>query len=297
MKNKELLGNILAFLTIIMWDFTYIVGKKLFEVLDPIQVIFLRFLLATILFSIINIKEYHRKEANKEMLFILIGFILSFYFIFENTGLKITHASNVGFIVALLPIISAIIAHFFTHDEKITESLIIGFIVSLIGVIIIIFSEGMQPRIVGDLFVLIAMVSWSIYSLILKKADFSKYSMFYISKKSFMYTTIFIGIFMFIVNKQDIPINKINIDAYAGLFYLVVFATCLGFIFWERAISYIGIVKTSNILYISPINTMIMSYVFLGEQITLRKVIGGVITIIGIYIAKRYSNNKNKEDR
>ena len=102
---------------------------------------------------------------------------------------------------------------------------------------------------------------------------------------------------MFIVNKQDIPINKINIDAYAGLFYLVVFATCLGFIFWERAISYIGIVKTSNILYISPINTMIMSYVFLGEQITLRKVIGGVITIIGIYIAKRYSNNKNKEDR
>ena len=297
MKNKELLGNILAFLTIIMWDFTYIVGKKLFEVLDPIQVIFLRFLLATILFSIINIKEYHRKEANKEMLFILIGFILSFYFIFENTGLKITHASNVGFIVALLPIISAIIAHFFTHDEKITESLIIGLIVSLIGVIIIIFSEGMQPRIVGDLFVLIAMVSWSIYSLILKKADFSKYSMFYISKKSFMYTTIFIGIFMFIVNKQDIPINKINIDAYAGLFYLVVFATCLGFIFWERAISYIGIVKTSNILYISPINTMIMSYVFLGEQITLRKVIGGVITIIGIYIAKRYSNNKNKEDR
>ena len=90
MKNKVLLGNLLAFLTIIMWDFTYIVGKKLFEVLDPIQVIFLRFLLATILFSIINIKEYHKKELNKEMLFILIGFVLSFYFILLNILSKLT---------------------------------------------------------------------------------------------------------------------------------------------------------------------------------------------------------------
>ena len=119
MKNKVLLGNVLAFLTIIMWDFTYIVGKRLFEILDPVQVIFLRFLLATILFAIISVKEYHKKSIKQEMLFVLIGFILSFYFIFENTGLKITYASNVGFIVALLPIISAIIAHFFTHDEKI----------------------------------------------------------------------------------------------------------------------------------------------------------------------------------
>ena len=58
MKNKVLLGNVLAFLTIIMWDFTYIVGKRLFEILDPVQVIFLRFLLATILFAIISVKEY-----------------------------------------------------------------------------------------------------------------------------------------------------------------------------------------------------------------------------------------------
>ena len=296
MKNKVLLGNVLAFLTIIMWDFTYIVGKRLFEILDPVQVIFLRFLLATILFAIISVKEYHKKSIKQEMLFVLIGFILSFYFIFENTGLKITYASNVGFIVALLPIISAIIAHFFTHDEKITKNLMVGFGISLIGVVIIIFSEGIKPRITGDLLILIAMISWAIYSLILKKADFSKYSMFYISKKSFIYTSIFLGIFMLLVGKQNIPFQKITLNAYIGLFYLVVFATCLGFIFWERAISYIGIVKTSNILYLSPINTMIMASVFLGEHITFRKIVGGIITILGIYIAKKYAVNRNKEE-
>ena len=55
-----LLGNILAFLTIIMWDFTYIVGKRKNEKLDTVQVIFLRFLLATILFAIISLKEYYK---------------------------------------------------------------------------------------------------------------------------------------------------------------------------------------------------------------------------------------------
>ncbi len=294
-NNKLILGTILSFITIIMWDFTYIVGKKLFQILDPTQVIFLRFFLATILFSIINIKEYHKKSIKDEFIFILIGFILSFYFIFENNGLKITHASNVGFIVALLPIISLIMAHIFTHDEKITKSGIVGFLISLIGVGIIVFSEGFEPRIRGDLLVFIAMVSWAIYSLILKKANFKKYSMFYISKKSFFYTSIFLFLYMNLLSKQKIPFEQMTSTAYLGLFYLVVFATCLGFVFWERAIQYIGIVKTTNVLYISPVNTMLMSYIFLHEKITIYKIIGGIITILGVYIVRKFSMNKEIE--
>ncbi len=294
-NNKLILGTILSFITIIMWDFTYIVGKKLFQILDPTQVIFLRFFLATILFSIINIKEYHKKSIKDEFIFILIGFILSFYFIFENNGLKITHASNVGFIVALLPIISLIMAHIFTHDEKITKSGIVGFLISLIGVGIIVFSEGFEPRIRGDLLVFIAIVSWAIYRLILKKANFKKYSMVYISKKSFSYTSIFLFLYMNLLSKQKIPFEQMTSTAYLGLFYLVVFATCLGFVFWERAIQYIGIVKTTNVLYISPVNTMLMSYIFLHEKITIYKIIGGIITILGVYIVRKFSMNKEIE--
>ena len=52
----------------------------------------------------------------------------------------------------------------------------------------------------------------------------------------------------------------------------------------------------SAILYLSPINTMIMASAFLGEHITFRKIVGGIITILGIYIAKKYVVNRNKEE-
>ena len=41
---------------------------------------------------------------------------------------------------------------------------------------------------------------------------------------------------------------------------------------------------------------MIMASVFLGEHITFRKIVGGIITILGIYIAKKYAVNRNKEE-
>ena len=129
MKSKILKGNIFAVTTLFAWDFTYVVGKFLLKELEPVQILLFRFVLVSLLGAVLNINEYHKKTLKEEAKFILVGFLVFLYFILENNGLKLTTASNIGFILGTLPFFSSITAHFFTKDEKITKELIVGFII------------------------------------------------------------------------------------------------------------------------------------------------------------------------
>ena len=286
MKSKIMKGNIFAIITLFAWDFTYIVGKNLLKELEPVQILLFRFTLVSLLSAILNINEYHKKDIREEGKFIMVGFLIFLYFILENNGLKLTTASNIGFILGTLPFFSSIVAHFFTKDEKITKALILGFTVSMIGVRIISFSNGISVKIKGDILMLLAVIVWSFYSLCLKKYKF-KYSAYYVTKKTFSYASIFLILYM-LISKSSFPdISKIDIKMGLGIAYLVIVASFLGFIFWGKAIKYIGIVKTSNYLYFSPINVMFFSYIFLGEEITVQKIIGGGFILLGGFILKK----------
>ena len=102
-KDKILIGNICAVVTLFAWDFTYIIGKFLLKELEPVQILIFRFVLVALLSALLNIKEYHKKSFKEESRFIIVGFLIFLYFIFENSGLKLTNASNIGFILGTLP--------------------------------------------------------------------------------------------------------------------------------------------------------------------------------------------------
>ena len=136
-KDKIMIGNICAVVTLFAWDFTYIIGKFLLKELEPVQILIFRFVLVALLSALLNIKEYHKKSFKEESRFIIVGFLIFLYFILENSGLKLTNASNIGFILGTLPFFSSITAHFFTKDEKMEKSLIIGFLISMFGVAVI----------------------------------------------------------------------------------------------------------------------------------------------------------------
>lgn len=293
MKDKIFKGNIYAAVTLMVWDFTYIVGKMLLTDLSPTQILTFRFLLVALLSSVINIKEYHKKTFREEGKFVILGFLICLYFILENNGLKLTSASNIGFILGTMPFFSSIVAHFFTKDEKIGKSLVIGFIVSMFGIGIMSFSNGISLKLRGDLLMLAAVIVWSFYSLALKKYRF-KYSTYYITKKTFGYSSLFLIIYILISGEKFPRIQNLDLNLMLGIAYLVLAASFLGFIFWGKAIQYIGIVKTSSYLFFSPINITIFSYIFLGEKMTAVKLFGGALVLTGSFILKKSYNKKTE---
>src|SRR5699024_12569148 len=87
-------------------------------------------------------------------------------------GLHYTTAINASLVNSTTPILIYILSYFFLR-ERLTRIQVIGTLISLTGVLLII-SKGSFLTLIqlsfnyGDLIVLAAAISWSIYSLLLK---------------------------------------------------------------------------------------------------------------------------------
>ncbi|WP_052286174.1 DMT family transporter [Methanococcoides burtonii] len=97
-------GIIYMLTTVILWGVSFIGTKALLNYLDPATIGFLRFLIVTILLSVICRKktDYTRKELQYVMIAGFLG-ITSFY-MFENVALTYTTATNASLIGATVPV-------------------------------------------------------------------------------------------------------------------------------------------------------------------------------------------------
>jgi len=84
------------------------------------------------------------------------------------------------------------------------------------------------------------------------------------------------------VNFFKIP--SLDIKIVLNFLFLSIFASVLYFLMWNKAISIIGSVKTTNYIYFVPIITMVSSDIFLNEKISKLMLLGGALIFLGVYI-------------
>lgn len=73
----------------------------------------------------------------------------------------------------------------------------------------------------------------------------------------------------------------------ANMLYLGIGASAICFLTWNFATKYLGVVKTTVYIYASPVVTVITAYLVLNEPITLYKLIGMILAIVGLVISQR----------
>ena len=96
-----------------------------------------------------------------------VSFNLTFFFL----GLKLTEAITASFLVASVPILTILAAHFYLR-EKLSFSLISSSIIALVGIIIIIgkpLGSFTLTQTIGNMLLLIATFSWVVHEIIAKK--------------------------------------------------------------------------------------------------------------------------------
>ncbi|BDU51600.1 DMT family transporter [Haliovirga abyssi] len=289
MKNNIILGHLMTLMTIFIWGVTFVSTKVLLVHLTPIEILFYRFLVAYILLLVIYPKIKKVNSAKEEILFFFLGFFGIFmYFLLENIALKYTLASNVGLFMSTIPIITSLIVVFGTKDEKFRKELIYGFLIAIIGVFLIIFNGKFILKLnpIGDILALIAALSFSIYSNLLKKIN-NKYNYLFITRKIFFYGIICMIPIIFLKHEQFSP-NKLLIpEVFWNIVFLGVAASTLCFVMWNKAVSIIGAIKASNYIYLVPIITIGTSVLIINETITIFIILGGILTLSGVYISEK----------
>ena len=301
MNDKKFLLNLLALTTVIIWATTFISSKILLNTFTPLEVMFYRFVIAYFLLLIIHPKFHKIDSLKEEAMFLLSGIAGgSLYFLTENSAVKISQVSNVGLIVATAPIITALLAHFFTKNEKLNKNLFLGFLIAISGVILVMFNGNFMLKLnpLGDILALCAAVSWSVYSIITKKLG-SKYNPLYLTRKIFFYALLTMIPFLF-TSEFNFDISKLlTFEIMSNLLFLGIVASSLCYVVWNFTVDKLGVVKTNNYIYLIPAITLILSVVILHEKITLYSSLGALLIFLGVYVSENglkfniFSNNIN----
>ena len=63
----------------------------------------------------------------------------------------------------------------------------------------------------------------------------------------------------------------------------------MGFFVWNLSTQWIGALKTSVYIYVSPIVAVVLSVLILKERLTVRSVIGAVLILTGLVISQKRS--------
>lgn len=290
MNIPMITGHLAAIFTVSMWSLTYIATKYLLNTFTPTEILLIRFVIGIITLKLLWPKGMGF-DFKREPYFILAGlFGVCLYFLTENYALTKTTACNVGIILAITPLFTAITTKiFYGSSEKLSISFFLGFFASFIGIVLLSVkgSADLAFHPIGDILAVLAGLIWSFYSVLTKKTNNYGYNAIVVTRRTFLYGIIFILPFALFSGIENVTLanfaNPLNLTY---MLFLGIGASALCFASWNYAVKSIGAVPTIIYLYATPSITILFAYLLLGEMLTLEGFIGCGLITLGLLISQ-----------
>ncbi len=285
-----------GFVVALIWGSTFVISKIILGTgISPVQLIFCRFVLAYMALCVMCPKPYRMELSWTELKMFLIGLTGgSLYFFLEYNGLKLSCATNVGLICATVPIVTALV-FIMLKMMQVTAKFIVGSLIALAGVACVVlngvFELNLNPF--GDLITFGAVVSWSIYSVLLSVMP-KEVSELQVTRRLFFYGIITIVPMLFLDDKALSPAEIYDKMGWPHIFatlYLGLVASGASLWLWNVSFTKIGATATNNFLYLLPIVSAVSSAIFMSQEFTPWIVAGTLLIFFGLIIA----NNKQKK--
>ncbi|MPQ26457.1 DMT family transporter [Bacillus paralicheniformis] len=298
--RRETAGHLAAVITIIIWGTTFVSTKVLLEDFPPVDILFYRFLIGLIVLIMVHPHVLTFQSWRQEALFAGAGLCgVTLYFLLENIALTLTYASNAGMIVAVIPMITAVLAHFFLSGEKLEPRFFIGFAAAFTGLALIFFNGQIMLKLnpLGDILAAASAFVWAAYAILMKKISTFGYHTIQCTQRIFLYgllfmvPALFLFDFRFDASPFASPANWLNI------LFLGAGASALCFVTWNWSVGVLGAVKTSAYIYMVPVITIAASVVILQEKLTWVAFGGGALTLAGLYISETKPKPQLKEEQ
>ena len=318
MKNQKAFGYFIAAISVFFWGITFVCTKYLLRDFTSLEILFYRFIAAYLGLWIIRPKLI-KIAPRDNLLFALAGLTgVVLYQLTENIAIHFTNASNVSVIVSICPLFTAIISQIFLKEKHLSLWFIIGFIISITGVTLVCLNGNttleFNPK--GDFLALLAGICWGFYSMLISVANRRNYDPVCSTRRIFFFSVLmmiplsfggwlvssngadgaeFLQSLYFTFDKTINASRFSNPLNWAYLLFLGVVANGFCFAMWNKACKICGTVKINCALYLIPVVTIIFAFFTLGEKITLLGAAGALITIVGLFISEKKTNQSSLE--
>jgi drug/metabolite transporter (DMT)-like permease len=220
---------------------------------------------------------------------VLIGLLCAFQYLFLYWGLEFTDASRAVIFVYTQPLWTLLLAHPFLHDERLGISKVTGVIIALAGLCLVFGSRSTElgPYYwIGDLMEIATGFLWAATTIYVKRFIWSRPITHFQTLFAQLFFSIPLLVLASLLFERGLPVSFAK-PVIAALFYqsaLVAFASYLA---WFWLLHRFQASRLAAFTFLAPIFGVILSAIFLHEQLTIFLGIGLVMVMSGIYLVNR----------
>jgi drug/metabolite transporter (DMT)-like permease len=295
--RKQFSGDTLFLMGMVLsmtcWGFSWTSGKILAMYGDPLTISFLRFFatVVSLLVLLLLMKKPLTIQRTGIQSLAFASVILSIYTFLFFKGLTVGKAGAGGVLVTVLnPIIAYALMLVLTRRTP-TRYETIGLVLGLAAGIVLLklTTEAALVFSAGNLYFLLAALSWALLSLFTAKA--ARYGSPVIFRL-WMYGRSAVLLWLFSgLRPAVVTLEKGDLVFWSNLFFSSAITTALATTFFFVATARLGASKASSFIFLVPFSAALGSWLFLGEAIQAHTIAGGLLGIGAVYIL-----NKKRRD-
>lgn len=275
----------------VFWAGNAVVGRFAVADAPPLELSFWRWVIAFIVLLPAGLPRVLAQRqvlrAHWRALAILALFSVAAYNTLLYLALTTTTAINATFVGACMPLLIVLFS-WFMLGERVNGRHMLGIAAGLVGVALVIgrgdpmlvFRLQLNP---GDVLVLTAVVSWAIYSVLLRK--------FQVPMEPVGLLTVLVGLGVLYL----VPVYAWAVHDGAGMpltwpmllvvGYISLFPSLLAYLFWNKGVEAVGANQAGLFAYLVPVLTALLAVPVLGEALTWYHGVGLVLIFAGIWVA------------
>jgi len=174
MKYPDGLNWLLLMILVFLWGTSFMFISISIEEVDPLSVVFARVLIGAILLTVVAYAKglcipFTGQAWLAYLLMGVMGNVLPFFLI--TWGQLSVNSGIAGMIMAIMPLMTMLLAHYFIDGENLNRYKIIGFVLGLGGIVLLLgpVFEGGGPAVLGGIAIFFAATSYAVNTILVRR--------------------------------------------------------------------------------------------------------------------------------
>ena len=280
-------------LTALLWSSNFVIGRAVRDDVTPATMNFLRWAIALVILvpvTLRDLREHRALFARHWKLIALLGFTgIAAFQTLCYVALTTTTALNTILLLSLVPL--AIVAvSWLALGERVTRRQALGLATSLAGAAVLIVHGDLATLVdlrfnAGDLWMLLAIAIWAVYSVLLKRRPAQMPPLALHTTSVAAGTLWMLPAFGWqVMQGSGLPSST---SAWIAIAFVAIFSSAFAHALWVRGVATIGPNRAGAFIHLMPLFGAALAITFLGEQLSTYHAIGALLVLFGVVLTNR----------
>ena len=267
--TRPLSDWMMLFALVVTWGSAFALNKIALTAMPPLVMVAGRLVIAAIVLLAVNAHQGHSLRLPWRywgvfVIFAIVGNCAPFFLI--SWGQLSIDSALAGILMAIIPLLTLLLAHFFISAERITRNRLIGFIIGFTGIVLLVGPDALRnlggATVIAQLAVLGGAACYAINVVI---TPFNRVNNSMITTTA---TILIAALIMLPISLTLHPPASLNLTAESifTVFILGIFGTALPTLIFYRLVASAGPTFYALINYMIPVWAVIIGALFLQER-------------------------------